>query len=146
MRCQARRPCCAMTSIWWSRWVSPSVASTAVVRGNDHLSVGLVVQNSLRNRLAIVGAVTDEGLKRGDDLGEQIRHSRRIADLRRGQLAGENLMVFVDRKMEFAPGPGSRNVVLLLMPFVFTVDLQSGGVNDHEATRFHRLAQDVPGQ
>jgi hypothetical protein len=30
-----------------------------LVRGNDHLSVELVVQNSLRNRLAIVGAVTD---------------------------------------------------------------------------------------
>jgi hypothetical protein len=35
--------------------------------------------------------------------------------------------------------------VFLLMPFVFAVDLQSGGVNDHKATRFHRLAQDVPG-
>jgi hypothetical protein len=31
------------------------------------------------------------------------------------------------------------------MPFVFTVDLESGGINDHEATRFERLAQDVPG-
>src|ERR1700734_477978 len=41
-----------------------------LVRGNDHLSVELVVQNSLRNRLAIVGAVTDRGLKRGDNLGE----------------------------------------------------------------------------
>jgi hypothetical protein len=31
------------------------------------------------------------------------------------------------------------------MPFVFAVDLQSGGVNDHEAPWLHRLAQDVPG-
>ena len=55
------------------------------------MSVGLVVQNSLRNRLAIVCAVTDEGLKRGDDLGEQIRDGRGIADFRRGELAGKNL-------------------------------------------------------
>ena len=78
-------------------------------------------------------------------MGEQIRHDRGIADFRRGELAGKNLMVFVDRKMEFAPGPASRNIMLLLMPFVFTVDLESGGINDDEATRFERLAQDVPG-
>jgi hypothetical protein len=35
--------------------------------------------------------------------------------------------------------------MLLPMPFVFTVDLESGGINDDEATRFERLAQDVPG-
>ena len=35
--------------------------------------------------------------------------------------------------------------MLLLMPFIFTVDLASGGINDDEATRFERLAQDVPG-
>ena len=104
-----------------------------------------MVQNSSRNRLAIVSAVTDEGLKRGDDLGKQIRHGRGIAYFRRGEFAGENLMMFVDRKMEFAPGPTSRNIMLLLMPFVFTVDLESGGINDDEATRFERLAQDVPG-
>jgi hypothetical protein len=78
-------------------------------------------------------------------LGEQICHGRGITDFRRGELAGKNLMVFVDRKMEFAPGPASRNIMLLLMPFVFTVDLESGGINDDEATRFERLAQDVPG-
>ena len=83
-----------------------------------------MVQNSLRNRLAIVGAVTDKGLKRGDNLGEQFRHGRGITDVRRGELAGKNLMVFVDRKMEFAPGPASRNIMLLLMPFIFTVDLE----------------------
>ena len=94
----------------------------------------------MRNRLAIVCAVTDESLKRGDDLGEQIRHGRGITDFRRGELAGKNLMVFVDRKMEFAPGSASRNIMLLLMPFVFTVDLESGGINDDEATRFERLA------
>jgi hypothetical protein len=78
-------------------------------------------------------------------LGEQIRHRGRITDVWRGEFAGHNLMMFVDRKMELAPGPASRNVVFLLMPFVFAVDLQSGSVNDHEATRFHRLAQCVPG-
>jgi hypothetical protein len=35
--------------------------------------------------------------------------------------------------MELAPGPASRNIMLLLMPFVFTVDLESGGINDDEA-------------
>jgi hypothetical protein len=63
-------------------------------------------------------------------LGEQICHGRGITDFRRGELAGKNLMVFVDRKMEFAPGPASRNIMLLLMPFVFTVDLESSGIND----------------
>lgn len=104
-----------------------------------------MVQNSLRNRLAIVGAVTDKGLKRGDNLGEQFRHGRGITDVRRDELASKNLMLFVDRKMEFASGPASRNIMLLLMPFIFTVDLESGGINDHEATRVHRLAQDVHG-
>src|ERR1700730_4290320 len=102
-----------------------------------------MVQNSSRTRLAIISAITDEGLKRGDDLGKQIRHGRGIAYFRRGEFAGENLMMFVDRKMEFAPGPASRNIMLLLMPFVFTVDLESGGINDDEATRFERLGQDV---
>jgi hypothetical protein len=104
-----------------------------------------VIQNGLRDRLAIVRTITDEGLKRGDDLREQIRHSRGITHFRRGELAGDNLMMFVDRKMEFAPGPASRNVVFLLMPFVFSVDLESGGINDDEATRCERLAQRVPG-
>jgi hypothetical protein len=54
-------------------------------------------------------------------------------------------MTFVDRKMEFAPGRASRNIMLLLMPFVFTVDLESGGINDDEATRFENLPQNVPG-
>jgi hypothetical protein len=36
--------------------------------------------------------------------------------------------------------------MLLPMPFVFTVDLESGGIKDDEATTgFERLAQDVPG-
>jgi len=115
------------------------------VRWNDHLSVRLVIQNGLQDRLSIVCAVTDEGLKRGHDLREQIRHGRGIADLRRSELAGKNLLMFVDRKMQFAPGPASRNVVFLLMAFVFAVDLESGGINDDEATRFERLAQHVPG-
>ena len=75
------------------------------------MSVRLVIQNSLRNRLTIVCTVTDEGLKRGDDLGEQIRHGRGITDFWRGEFAGNDLMMFVDRKMELAPGPASRNVV-----------------------------------
>jgi len=104
-----------------------------------------VVQNSLRNRLAIVGTVTYEGIKRGDNLGEQIRDPRGIAYFRCGELTGQNLMVFVDRKMEFSPGPASRNIVFLLMPFVFTVHLESGGINNHEAARFHRLAQEMLG-
>ncbi|MGF7000417.1 hypothetical protein P3T25_008809 [Paraburkholderia sp. GAS32] len=33
------------------------------------MGIEMLVQNSLRNRLAIVGAVTDKGLKRGDNLG-----------------------------------------------------------------------------
>jgi len=53
-------------------------------------------------------------------------------------------MMFVDRKMGLAPGPVRRNVVLLLMPFVSTVDLESVGINDHEPARFERLAQHVP--
>lgn len=40
------------------------------MRWNDHFSVGLLVQDSLRNRLAIVRAVTDEGIKRGVNLDE----------------------------------------------------------------------------
>jgi hypothetical protein len=48
-------------------------------------------------------------------------------------------MMFVRRKMELAPGAASRNVVFLLMPFVFAVDLQSGEVNDYEATWLHRI-------
>jgi hypothetical protein len=115
------------------------------VRWNDHLSIGLTSQDSLRNRLTIVRAITDKGLKRGDDLREQIRHHRGITRFRRGELAGDNLVMFVDRKMEFSLGPASRNIMLLLIPFVFTVDLEFGGVNDDETTRFERLAQHVPG-
>jgi hypothetical protein len=70
-----------------------------------------MIQNSLRNRLTIVCTVAHEGLKRGDDLGEQIRYRGRISDFLRGEFACNNLMMFVDRKMEFAPGPASRNVV-----------------------------------
>jgi hypothetical protein len=104
-----------------------------------------VVKNSLRNRLTIVCAAAHEGLERCEHLGEHIRYRGRITDFWRGEFAGSNLIMFVDRKMELTLGPASRNVVFLLMPFVFSVDLQSSGVNDHEATRFHRLPQDVPG-
>lgn len=45
----------------------------------------------------------------------------------RGEFLRNNLMLYVDREKEFEPGPGSNNIVFLLMPFVFTVDLQSGG-------------------
>jgi hypothetical protein len=50
-----------------------------------------------------------------DHLGEQIRHRGRITDLWRGGFAGNNLLMFVNRKMELAPGPTSRNVAFLLM-------------------------------
>ena len=70
-----------------------------------------MLQNSLRNRFTIVCTVAYESLKRGDDLGEQIRHCDRITDFWRGEFAANNLMMFVDRKMEFGPGPASRNVV-----------------------------------
>ena len=52
-------------------------------------------------------------------MGEQIRYRARITDFWRGEFAANNLMMFVDREMEFAPGPARRNVVFLLMPFVF---------------------------
>src|ERR1700688_4725485 len=92
-----------------------------------------MVQISLQSRFAIVCAVAHEYLEGRDHLGEQIRHRGRITNFWHGEFAGNNLMMFVHRKMELAPGTASRNVVFLLMPFVFTVDLQSGGVNDHEA-------------
>jgi len=78
-----------------------------------------MIQDSLRNRFAIVCTIAHEGFKGGYDLGEQIRYRARITDFWRGEFAANNLMMFVDRKMEFAPGPARRNVVFLLMPFVF---------------------------
>lgn len=76
-----------------------------------------MIQNSARDRLAIVCAITDEALKWSDDLREQIRHSRWTVHVRHDELAADNLIMFVNRKMAFAPGLGRRNVVLLLMPF-----------------------------
>src|SRR5471032_32781 len=78
-----------------------------------------------------------------DHLGEQIRHRGRITDFWSVEFAGNSLMMFIDRKMELAPGSESHNVVFLLMPFVFAADLQSGGVNEHKATRLHRQLADL---
>jgi hypothetical protein len=41
-------------------------------------------------------------------LGEQINRGRGITDFRRGELAGKNLMVFVDRKMRVCARSGLR--------------------------------------
>jgi hypothetical protein len=40
------------------------------------------------------------------------------------------LVVFIDRKMQFSPGSTSGNLVFILVPFVFAVDLQASGIND----------------
>ena len=55
-------------------------------------------------------------------------------------------MSFIDCKMQFAPGTPGRDIVFFLVPFVFAVDLESGGINNHETTRCHRFGQDMPGQ
>ena len=64
------------------------------MRGNDHLTVGLVVQNSLRNRLAIVSTVTDKALK-----GVTIGASKSAAA--EGSPTSD-LLVLVNCKMEFS--------------------------------------------
>jgi hypothetical protein len=42
------------------------------------------------------------------------------------------LMVLIDRKMQLTPGAPSRSTVLFLVPFVLAVDLEAGGINNHE--------------
>jgi hypothetical protein len=39
-------------------------------------------------------------------------------------------MIFIDRKMQFAPGTPSGHIVFFLVPFVFAIDLKSGGINN----------------
>ena len=55
-------------------------------------------------------------------------------------------MLFVNRKRSFPPATPSRNVVFLLVPLVFAVNFESGRINHHKATRFHRFAQHMSGQ
>jgi len=64
-------------------------------------------------------------------LNEWIRHRGRITNFWRGEFASNNLMMFVHRKIELAPSTASRNVMFLLIPFVFVVDPESGGINDY---------------
>lgn len=95
------------------------------------MGIGLLILNRSRNRIAIVGPVPHEGLERSGDLVKQIRNGRGVANVRRAEFARQYLMVFIDCQMQFASRTPSRNVVFLLVPLVFAVDLESGGINDH---------------
>ena len=59
---------------------------------------------------------------------EQILNSCGVAYFWRGQFTCQDLVVFIDRQMQLAPGATGRNIVFFLMPFVFPIDLEPGGV------------------
>ena len=74
----------------------------------------------------MVGAIGHEDVKRRVDLIKQIRYPRGVSCFRRSQFAGDDLMVFIDCKVQFTPSAPSRNIVFFLMPFVLTVNLKAG--------------------
>ncbi len=116
------------------------------MRWNDHLRIGLLRQHRLRYRLAVVGAIAHESVKRCCDLIEQIRHGRRVAHIRRRQFARKNLMMFVDREVQLAPSAPGGNVMFFLVPFVFPVYLEPCGVHDDDAAWGHGFAQGMSWQ
>lgn len=112
-----------------------------LVRRNNYFRIGLLVQHGIGDRTAIVGAIAHEDSKERVDLIEQTGNGGRVSDVWRGQITGDDLMFLINCQMKLAPGAAGRNNMLFLMPFVFAVHLESGGILDHEAARFHRLVQ-----
>jgi hypothetical protein len=68
-----------------------------------------------------------------------------IAYFWRGEFTGQNVMIFIDRKMQSTPSAPSRNNVFFLVPFIFAVDLESGGIDNYDTAWFPRFGQDMPG-
>jgi len=74
-------------------------------------------------------------------LRKQITYCAVVTHLRRGELAGENMMMFINRQMQFALGAPCWDDVLFLVPFVFAVNLQSCAVDDDHAAWHHCFGQ-----
>src|SRR5450830_269723 len=108
-----------------------------------HIRSLLARYSSMDNRFAVIGTVSHESFKWRLDLIEEIRHGGGVANFRRGQFARYYLMFLVDGKMQFAPRAPRRNVMFFLVPFIFSVDLESGAVDDDDATWLHSLAQNM---
>jgi hypothetical protein len=57
----------------------------------------------------------------------------------RGEFTCQNVMVFIDRKMQSTPGAPSRNIVFFLAPCVFAIDLESGGIDNYGSIALVRI-------
>lgn len=55
-------------------------------------------------------------------------------------------MMFVDRQVQPAPGAPGRDVMLFLVPFIFAVHFESGGVHDDDAAWVQGFAQGMSWQ
>ena len=73
------------------------------MRRDDHFRIGVFGQNRLRNRIAIVGTVSNEFLDGRLDLTDQIRYGCRVAYFRCGQFARDNFMFLINGNMQLAP-------------------------------------------
>jgi len=93
-----------------------------------------------------VGTITHESIESSGNLVEQIWNRCGVAYFRNGEFARQNLMIFIDCKMQSTPGAPSRNIMFFLMPFVFAIDLESGEINNYDTTGFLRLSQDSLGK
>ena len=81
----------------------------------------------------------------GGNLVEQILNSCGVAYFWRGQFTCQDLVVFIDRQMQLAPGATGRNIVFFLMPFVFAIDLEPGRIDNDNTAWLHCFAQKMPG-
>ena len=63
-----------------------------LVGWNDNFCIGLMSQSSLRNRFAIVGTITNEGIVRVGDLCKKICNGGGVTYLWCGELTGKNMV------------------------------------------------------
>ena len=72
------------------------------MRWHDNPGTGLLGQHGIGHWLTIVGTIAHENLERSVNLGQKIRHGSGVTHFGGGELARQNLVVFIHRQMKLA--------------------------------------------
>src|SRR5919199_6220993 len=87
--------------------------------------------------------IPDEPINAVIDLGQQLRHLRRVLRMAVRQRGSDDPTLGIHPDVQFLPALVRLLTVFLAMPFALTTDLQAATVND-QADRFLRGPIDLP--
>ena len=98
---------------------------------NDNRGLRMTFDDGIVHRVAIIRAVRCHRSNIGINLIKQVRYFRDVANVVRRQFHRDDFIrVGIHTKVKFPPPAVRPNTVLLIEPFAFAVDLDTGAVDE----------------